>query len=79
MFADTSRQAPHLPAPARQAGGRLRRLAAALAAVTCGLLASSRPPSRTPTPEATAGSPASPRRPPSASSRQAEWQAGRSP
>jgi hypothetical protein len=41
MFAHSSRHAPHLPAAARQAGGRLRRLTAVLAAVACSLLASS--------------------------------------
>ena len=33
-------QGPHMRTAARQAAGRLRRLAAVLAAVTCGLLAS---------------------------------------
>jgi hypothetical protein len=40
MFTHLPRQVPHLPVAARQPGGRLRRLAAVLAAVTCGLLAS---------------------------------------
>ncbi|MGO9784874.1 MAG: hypothetical protein ACLPQY_34740 [Streptosporangiaceae bacterium] len=40
MLAHLPRQGTHPPAAARQAGARLRRLAAVLAAVTCGLLAS---------------------------------------
>ena len=40
MSARISQQEPHLRAAARQATGRLRRLAAALAALICTLLAS---------------------------------------
>lgn len=40
MYAHLRRQGPHPPAAARQASAGLRRLAAVLAAVTCGLLAS---------------------------------------
>jgi hypothetical protein len=41
MFVRSSRQAPDLPAAARQAGRCLRGLAAVLAAVSCALMASS--------------------------------------
>jgi hypothetical protein len=40
MFAHLPRQGSHLQAAARRVGARLGRLAAALAAVACGLLAS---------------------------------------
>jgi hypothetical protein len=40
MYAHPPRQQTHPPLPARTPGARLRRLAAVLAAVTCGLLAS---------------------------------------
>jgi hypothetical protein len=40
MFAQLPRQATHPRTAARQAGSRLRRIAAVLAAVTCTLLAS---------------------------------------
>jgi hypothetical protein len=40
MFAHLPRRGSHLRAAARKAGARLGRLAAVLAAVTCGLLAS---------------------------------------
>ena len=40
MYAPLPRRGTHPRTPARQAGARLRRLAAVLAAVTCGLLAS---------------------------------------
>ena len=40
MFAPLSRQGPHQRTAARKDGGRLRRLAAVLAALACGLLAS---------------------------------------
>jgi hypothetical protein len=40
MYAHLRRQGPHPPVAARQAGVPLRRLAAVLAAITCGLLAS---------------------------------------
>ena len=40
MYAHLRRQGPHPPVAARQAGAPLRRLAAVLAAITCGLLAS---------------------------------------
>ena len=40
MFAHLHRQGTHPPTPVSQAGIRLRRVAAALAAVTAGLLAS---------------------------------------
>ncbi len=40
MYAHLRRQGTHPPTTARTAGARLRQLAAVLAAVTCGLLAS---------------------------------------
>jgi hypothetical protein len=40
MHAHPSRKQTHPPTAARKAGARLRRLAAVLAALTCGLLAS---------------------------------------
>ena len=42
MFAQLSRQATHSRTAALQAGSRLRRIAAVLAAVTCALVASAR-------------------------------------
>jgi hypothetical protein len=39
MFAPLSRQGPHQPLAVRTPAGRLRRLAGALAAIACGLLA----------------------------------------
>ena len=78
MFARIPRREPHPGTAARQAAARLRRLAAALAAVTCTLLASAAiMPAAWAVNEIPPGGPA--QAPAAARSPQAACPAGRSP